>query len=720
MAGVQGLKLQHIENSLEQIAQFLIPCLPLANAHATDFITENYWDTLIPVGVRKELLALSQEQLRNLPCAASTHVNRTCTQGRHDTDSAKEKEESTEDTENNANYGDNLNQTDEYEINCHSNNDSNNDSNKQDEDRCTGKCKTINDQHKEFRFPYRCIDDFLSEARSYTIEGIGMAVSPHDLLCGLGADRDEVFVGTYMNQKKSHEIEVMSKVCAALAECLDCKLVVDFGSGKGYLGNHLSLQYELPVLGIDAASTNTQSAEKRNTVIDKQWHSLARNKLLESEGRKLTKKEKKKLKQKEVTSRQAGDIEADYEETSEYSNVVKTNKVVENGSEIESMIKTKSDETFEINVAIYTASIKLSKTVLNETKFVPCTTFIDKKTNFLHLAKLHFPGLFLEHKYVNDHKQSLSIKEKCDSAKMLELDFGEDFSVVKNQCSNVSSLVGKGQVTCADTNNASVCSCFNKATDSFDIDNSCKSKRTVCADVSKQFSMMLAGLHTCGNLASTSMEVFVHSDQLKVLCNIGCCYHLIDEKYLDKTQTDGTDACLNGFPLSRFLNQKQFKLGNTARNLASQSLHRISDFDKLQGERFYPRALLEVLIHTVCGENVEVKGLRRIEQKCKSTREYLGRACDKLAISDKVSDEMIESYIRKYSDDEHRLAAFFQLKAVLAPCIEALIILDRVCFLLEQDQVKDVFLVKMFDPVKSPRCYGIVAMKKTTLRDASN
>lgn len=43
----------------------------------------------------------------------------------------------------------------------------------------------------------------------------------------------------------------------------------------------------------------------------------------------------------------------------------------------------------------------------------------------------------------------------------------------------------------------------------------------------------------------------------------------------------GNDGIESGFPLSRFLKERTFKLGNTARNLASQSIHRISDIDKV-------------------------------------------------------------------------------------------------------------------------------------------
>lgn len=37
----------------------------------------------------------------------------------------------------------------------------------------------------------------------------------------------------------------------------------------------------------------------------------------------------------------------------------------------------------------------------------------------------------------------------------------------------------------------------------------------------------LSGLHTCGNLASDSLKIFVNNSSVVCLCNIGCCYHLL-------------------------------------------------------------------------------------------------------------------------------------------------------------------------------------------------
>lgn len=43
--------------------------------------------------------------------------------------------------------------------------------------------------------------------------------------------------------------------------------------------------------------------------------------------------------------------------------------------------------------------------------------------------------------------------------------------------------------------------------------------------------LVVCGLHTCGELASHSMNMFLRCNQAKFLCLVGCCYHLLDEKF---------------------------------------------------------------------------------------------------------------------------------------------------------------------------------------------
>lgn len=43
---------------------------------------------------------------------------------------------------------------------------------------------------------------------------------------------------------------------------------------------------------------------------------------------------------------------------------------------------------------------------------------------------------------------------------------------------------------------------------------------------------MMTGLHTCGNLASSVIKLFVGNSHATRLCNIGCCYHLLEEEFI--------------------------------------------------------------------------------------------------------------------------------------------------------------------------------------------
>lgn len=60
----------------------------------------------------------------------------------------------------------------------------------------------------------------------------------------------------------------------------------------------------------------------------------------------------------------------------------------------------------------------------------------------------------------------------------------------------------------------------------------------------KKERMVLIGLHTCGDLASTILKLYVNMPLCKALINVGCCYHLLTE--------NGNNVNV-GFPLSKFV-----------------------------------------------------------------------------------------------------------------------------------------------------------------------
>jgi len=49
-----------------------------------------------------------------------------------------------------------------------------------------------------------------------------------------------------------------------------------------------------------------------------------------------------------------------------------------------------------------------------------------------------------------------------------------------------------------------------------------------------------------------------------------------------------------------------------------------------------------------------------------------------------ISDQLLASYAERYAFMKRKHVAFFQMKMVLGPCVETLILMDRLAFLLEQ------------------------------------
>ncbi|KAK4882945.1 hypothetical protein RN001_006264 [Aquatica leii] len=83
----------------------------------------------------------------------------------------------------------------------------------------------------------------------------------------------EVFV----TPKKSHEIEILSKITTAISLIKKTTHIIDVGGGKGYLGSLLALHHKIPVLSIDASLTNAHGAIKRLRLLERAWNSLKQN-----------------------------------------------------------------------------------------------------------------------------------------------------------------------------------------------------------------------------------------------------------------------------------------------------------------------------------------------------------------------------------------------------------------------------------------------------------
>ncbi|KAM7128185.1 putative methyltransferase-like protein 25 isoform 2-T3 [Ciconia maguari] len=221
---------------------------------------------------------------------------------------------------------------------------------------------------------------------------------------------------------------------------------------------------------------------------------------------------------------------------------------------------------------------------------------------------------------------------------------------------------------------------------------------------------MMVGLHTCGDLAANTLRIFTAKPEIKAVCSVGCCYHLLSEQF--ENQEDCPENVW-GFPMCQYLKDKGWCCGRNARMSACLALERVAVGQMLPTESLFYRAVLQVIIEEIYGVTKSDRHVGKTFSKSSSFIEYVRKSLKKLELDDsKLPDSCVMDYYEKYKHRMNELEAFNMLKVVLAPCIEVLILLDRLCYLKEQDNIAWSGLVKLFDPVKSPRCYAVIALKK--------
>uniref|UniRef100_A0A0A0LB00 Methyltransferase domain-containing protein n=1 Tax=Cucumis sativus TaxID=3659 RepID=A0A0A0LB00_CUCSA len=92
-----------------------------------------------------------------------------------------------------------------------------------------------------------------------------------------------------MNQKKKHEVEVLSAIISLIASDMKSRAIVDVGAGQGYLAQALSFHYKHSVLAIDACSHHGNVTSARSARIKKYYLSQIRKAGLEAKNLRLPK-----------------------------------------------------------------------------------------------------------------------------------------------------------------------------------------------------------------------------------------------------------------------------------------------------------------------------------------------------------------------------------------------------------------------------------------------
>ncbi|XP_067001301.2 probable methyltransferase-like protein 25 isoform X2 [Anabrus simplex] len=510
-----------IQTQLCSVIDYLKPWLPLVNCHMVNFISGNLWERHVPIKIQEEAKCIGLSGMYSLfsSCAKDNGLANS-TEG-------------------------------------------------------------VPAEEFANKSPYMM--KYFMEAKQVTLSSMkGLVLSLPELRERMSAwgchKHDSLKLKEFMSQKKTHEVELMSEVVAALTTCCNTSHVVDVGGGKGYLSSILALHHGLQVLGLDSSVLNTHGAAKRTEKLKKVWNGLCRR-------------------ADEIKKGQTPQRRGKHWKSKKLSNDSDPSKDNPQGN-------TSNDE------------------------YKQATVYVTADTCIESLIDEHFPN-------------------------------------------------------------------------------------TECCGV------ILAGLHTCGNLAPSCLQLFVRSKSIKSLCNVGCCYHLLEEKFSQNPFASNKNVVCEseleyGFPMSKFLTSQNFSLGRNARMLAAQALDRISEKEQVPVEALFYRALLQVILIQKYERESPDWQVGRLANKCKDFPEYVTKALKKLELNIELTVPEIRAFHESYLHRQQELEMFFILRVVLAPIIEAVILLDRLLYLHEQG-ISEAYLAQMFDPVVSPRCYGLIAVKSQHL-----
>uniref|UniRef100_A0A8C9UBZ8 Methyltransferase like 25 n=1 Tax=Serinus canaria TaxID=9135 RepID=A0A8C9UBZ8_SERCA len=462
---------------------------------------------------------------------------------------------------------------------------------------------------------------FALAAKYYSLSNLGVCTPLEDVLEALKGD--SIKPDEFMNNKKSHEVQVMSELVDSIANYCGIKQVIDIGSGKGYLSSFLSMQYNLKVYGIDSSSSNTNGAHERNRKLKKHWRAY------QSRG-------------KETLKRQSLEMGNDRPVENEINCKTNNEELLNNANSLQNQDQVIIQDL--VPSCGFTEMATLKTSTETEAGFVTGT---------------------------QSHETKLS-EEVLDILNALPVDAVEDFSSSHCNCGEpceeekvqrkMTSLKTKAGKSSESNLYFPLTSCITAETELNDI-------------ITDLEDCMMVGLHTCGDLAANTLRIFTAKPEIKAVCSVGCCYHLLSEQF------ENPEECHDqvwGFPMCQYLKDKGWCCGRNARIFKSL-------LDRHVGKTF---------------------------SKSSSFIDYVRRSLKKLELDDsKLPDSCIMDYYEKYKHRMNELEAFNMLKVVLAPCIEVLILLDRLCYLKEQENIAWSGLVKLFDPVKSPRCYAVIALK---------
>ncbi|KAK5637729.1 hypothetical protein RI129_000093 [Pyrocoelia pectoralis] len=214
---------------------------------------------------------------------------------------------------------------------------------------------------------------------------------------------------------------------------------------------------------------------------------------------------------------------------------------------------------------------------------------------------------------------------------------------------------------------------------------------------------LLLGLHACGPLSNMILEQFADNPKCRALVLACCCY-----------MKNGKEK----FPMSQYLGERMpFVLSREAKEVACHAIEKFlekfnaNELDSLRVHGY--RAILEHLIlkHDPSKKHTGMRSVR-IDSSMGFKQYGLKASRNGDTIWANIPDDGFDSEeIQPMLEECDRVVLYYSLRMLVAPIVEALILLDYEHYLAEQTGVKSTYVIPLFEPTLSPRNMILVAHK---------
>ncbi|XP_077932503.1 putative methyltransferase-like protein 25 isoform X5 [Halichoerus grypus] len=417
------------------------------------------------------------------------------------------------------------------------------------------------------------VEAFALAVRSYSVPNLGICTPFEQLLTALRGNKkqrtgENVKPDEFMNLKKSHEVQAMSELISSIADYYGIKQVIDLGSGKGYLSSFLSLKYGLKVYGIDSSNTNTHGAEERNRKLKKHWKVYHTRSKLDVNGLAL-----KMAKERKV------------------QNEIK----------------------YKVDIEGICNNSPANQEKMSASGFLP--DFSDSLISNIRTQ--------MENLHVYSHREeNLCFENAFALIDLLPINAIEpaSFQTPKRKMSEANKERRKLTSKSNESNIYSPLTSFITADSELH-------------DIIKDLEdCLMVGLHTCGDLAPNTLRIFTSKSEIKGVCSVGCCYHLLSEEF-EKPHKESTQEKW-GFPMCQYLKEERWCCGRNARMSACLALERVAVGQGLPTESLFYRAVLQDIIKECYGITKCDRHVGKIYSKSSSFLDYVRKSLKKLGLDE--------------------------------------------------------------------------------------